>query len=79
MESNAKAASFSEVFSPIDGAGIGRVPVLSLPEALAAAARARQAQAAWGALSLSSRVRQVRTLLRVLSDHQKEMAALLTA
>ncbi len=79
MESNAKAASFNEVFSPIDGASIGRVPVLSLPEALAAAARARQAQAVWGALSLSSRVHRVRALLRVLSDHQKEMAELLTA
>lgn len=66
------------VFNPATGEQIGSVPVLDRAAVLSAVDRARQAQKAWGALSVEQRCQRLSPLKGVLLDHMDDIAAAIT-
>ncbi len=64
-----------ECFNPATGAKLGEVPAASPEDVLAAVARARVAQQAWGQTSLAKRRAVLRTLLHTILDNMDEICA----
>ncbi len=63
-----------EIRNPATGAVIGSIPVLSAEEVTAAVARAREAQRAWGALTVRERCRQVAKFRDVVVERLEDVA-----
>ena len=64
------------VFSPYDGAELGRLPAASANEVEAAIARAHAVQPAWGGLALADRLACLRRARSLLLRRKHEIAAL---
>ncbi|HWO13043.1 MAG TPA: aldehyde dehydrogenase family protein, partial [Polyangiaceae bacterium] len=65
-------------FSPIDGTLFVERPLLDLPELLATAARARQAQARWRSVPLAERVALARAFVERFAAKKDEISTELT-
>lgn len=74
------AAETSEIisFDPATGEEVGRVRNESADEVVAAVARAREAQGAWGALSFKERGRAVLSARQLVLDEMEEIAHLIS-
>ena len=78
--STSSAAAPGRIVSinPATGVPLGDVPEMSEAEVQAAVARARTAQAGWGALPVAERCRQVARFAEVLMDRADEVIDLIT-
>lgn len=65
-------------YDPATGEEVGRVPLASAEEVLAAVARARQAQAAWGDAGYSSRRKLVMRARQIVLEDLEEIALLIS-
>src|SRR5262245_1586034 len=65
--------------NPATGASLGEVPICGPDEVRAAVARARAAQAAWGALSVAERAKRVRAFRDELVARAEEVVDLIVS
>lgn len=65
--------------NPATGAELGRVPVCTPEQVQAAVMSARQAQAAWGQLTVHQRLRELKRLSRILVEQADAIAQLIVA
>src|SRR5262245_3930242 len=68
-----------EVHNPATGERLGELPVAGAAAVREAALRAREAQRAWGELSVRERCRRLRPFHRALSERLDELNGLLVA
>lgn len=69
VDGNARATPMLESRSPATGEILGRTPIATEADVRAAVARARVAQAAWGALPVRARTQELKHLERALVGH----------